>query len=1312
MDQWPDASGQARDLSQPAEPNRPIFHSSSSGAFVRFDGNDDFLAAANLRAEFGEATLFVVAAPRSNAGGFRAFFSAARTGTNDYTSGFNLDLGGGATPGFSALNAEGAGFSGERNLLATGAPFGGFHVLALHVGAGKGSVRAILDGTSQGSRDRAAGTIRMDQCTLGARFTSLGGTPSVQRFLDGDIAEVLLFDRALTDAESAQITGYLREKHAALFAAAPVLAIGKPLVPVKDPPLVQMLVPGFEVRELPLKLTNIDCLRYCHDGVLVAGSYDGKIWLLTDSDGDGLEDQAALFWESDDLKNVIGMALTPVGDPRGEGVFVATAGRILFIPDKDKNGRGDEQIVVASGWEKQQAPGGGGSVDAVGVVLAPDGSIYFGLGTSAYNNAYLIDKEGKAHYDLASERGTVVRISPDFAKREIVCTGIRYPLGAAFNRLGDLFMTEQEGATWLPNGNPFDELLHIQPGRHYGFPPRHPKHLPGVIDEPSVFDFAPQHQSTCGLVFNEPMNGGKSFGPSWWAGDAIVAGESRGKLWRTQLAKTAAGYVAQTQLFASLGMLTVDVALSPRGDLTVACHSGGPDWGTGPSGAGKLFKIAHAAEQTPQPVLAYSSAPGEWRVTFDRELDPAKLRNLAKGVEITQGRFVAAGDRFETIRPGYQAVKDQLGTPRFDVPVLGASLAADRRTIILTTAPQNAAGNYAITLPDFAESAAAKGALPQHPQIDLSATLNGVQAEWNAQDGGGKWTGWLPHVDLDVAREFTRGSAEHARLWELVKKPGTLVLRGQLDLWEMLQPAIQPGAKLDYERPVEKVRVTVGSNRIVAFDRANEMAKSTGAAGGSQAVEVEAREGAWLPLNLTVETGNGEEATLSLTWSTVDDPRPRAFPVRRVLLPWAIAKPEALETKAADRQLPELAGGNWLRGRALYFGKAQCSRCHSIRGEGGNIGPELSNLIHRDLASVERDIREPSFAINPDHAAYQVSLRDGSELLAVVLSEERDALRIGDASGAVKTLARAEVSGLKALPVSLMPPGLLETLTPAERKDLLMYLLTPGLEPAPIEAPNPPAARTRAELDAVLGKAEPTSANPKPLRILLAYGKKDHGPGEHDYPRFAERWSRLLAMAENVTVAKHDGWPTAEQFAGNDVIVFYSNNPGWTAARKPELDDFIQRGGGAVFLHWAVEGRDDAVALADCIGFASNTKTTKYRHGELALTFPQPNHPITRGFASGLKFVDESYWQLLGDGHGWDILGEQAEDGAPRPQLWAGERSSGRVFVSIPGHYTWTFDDPLFRVLVLRGICWAAKEPVDRLRELTTIGARMDAGGK
>ena len=73
------------------------------------------------------------------------------------------------------------------------------------------------------------------------------------------------------------------------------------------------------------------------------------------------------------------------------------------------------------------------------------------------------------------------------------------------------------------------------------------------------------------------------------------------------------------------------------------------------------------------------------------------------------------------------------------------------------------------------------------------------------------------------------------------------------------------------------------------------------------------------------------------------------------------------------------------------------------------------------------------------------------------------------------------------------------------------------------------------------------------------------------------------------------------------------------------------------------------------------------------------------------------------------LLASSVEQGAAQPQVWIYEKDAGRVFVSIPGHYSWTFDDPIFRTLLLRGIAWTAKEPVDRFNELVPLGARISS---
>jgi type 1 glutamine amidotransferase len=249
-----------------------------------------------------------------------------------------------------------------------------------------------------------------------------------------------------------------------------------------------------------------------------------------------------------------------------------------------------------------------------------------------------------------------------------------------------------------------------------------------------------------------------------------------------------------------------------------------------------------------------------------------------------------------------------------------------------------------------------------------------------------------------------------------------------------------------------------------------------------------------------------------------------------------------------------------------------------------------------------------------------------------------------------------------------------------------------------------PTPRTKAEVDAVLAGAPEHSGTIRPLRVVLVAGKKDHGLGEHDYPAWQKAWEPLFKMAKKVEVVTAWEWPEREEFQKADVMVFYQHGD-WTAARAADIDAFLERGGGAVYIHWAVDGREDAPDFAKRIGLASRGGKIKYRHGPLELEFnKESKHPITRNFDK-LKLVDESYWTLTGDLPADRVLATQVEDKEPRPLFWTTEPAKGRVFVSIPGHYSWTFDDPMYRALLLRGTAWAAKEPVDRFNDLVWPGA-------
>ncbi len=1307
-----DGSGNKRHLVQPLLASRPRFRQEFNGAMLSFDGTNDFLSFDGTKASTTEATVFVVAAPKSNAGYFRGLLAFNAAGQNDYTTGLNLDLGGAPSAGLSFLNVEGAGCVGQANLLKQPQAFGRWHVFALAAGQDANGVKLFLNGVPQSSRDRTGGSaLRMDHLTLGARrYSNTPDRPHAQGFFHGDLAEVIVFDRALSESERGQVQTYLDAKYGALLRglnAAPVREGAVPLVSITNPPPVHIHLPGFSARELPVELSNINNVRYRPDGKLIAVGYDGRIWLLSDTDGDGLEDKVEPFWDKPTIRAPIGAALTLPGDPRGDGVFAAGKEKVSLFVDSNRDGRADEEIVVATWKEPSQQHG----VDALGVAVGADGSVYFSLGAASFTEPFLIDKAtGQARYSTNMERGTIQRVSADFSKRETVCTGIRFAVGMAFNAEGDLFCTDQEGATWRHDGNPLDELLHIQPGRHYGFPPRHPKHLPNVFDEPSVFDYAPQHQSTCGLQFNSYKNGW--FGPASWKNDAIVSGYSRGKIFRTKLVKTALGYVAQTDLLATLQALTVDATVSPRGDLIVATHSGQPDWGSGPTGQGKLWRVRYEDTNAPQPIAAWNASATELSVTFDRPLALELMRDVAKHARIESGKYVSAGDRFETIRPGYQVVYDQLAAPRYVHEILSTQLSPDRRTLTLVTRPRTAAANYAVTLPAV------------RSEIDLRTDLTGMAATWKSNDGTESWNGWLPHADLKVARELTRGSAEHDRLFAFLAKPGTLTLRGQLDLWQMLQPAIQPGAKIEWERPSEDISLRLESSHEFSTRIGNQIRKSERNDNGFAAtVAIHAPGQKWQDVEITLRSG-GSGPALAPSWSTSEDSRARAFPIRRFLLPWAQPADAEPASLTSERAVPELAGGNWLHGKRLFFGnKLACARCHLIRGEGIALGPELSNLIHRDYASVQKDIQFPSAALNPDHIASIIELNDGDSVSGIVVSDKDDVVKVAMASGLSEVLSRKRVKSIQPAQLSLMPEGLWEGMSETERRDLMTFLLTVPLEPYAaepiIQGHKRPDPRRRSELQNLLPplmtphdhtkNVQATTKHSEaetPLTIVLCAAAKEAGhnfPGLHDYPLWRERWSRLLGLADNVKVETADRWPSEDQWKRADLIAFSSDNPAWSAEKAKDLDAFLARGGGLMFLHFAVNGGKDAEALAQRIGFGWGSGA-RFRHGaeDVVLT----SHEITRDLPKIISFEDETYWNLKPGGDAM-VLGTVVEDGAPRPQIWIREQGRGRVFCSILGHFTWTFDDPFYRVLLLRGMAWATHQPLDRFSELVTIGARV-----
>lgn len=254
-----------------------------------------------------------------------------------------------------------------------------------------------------------------------------------------------------------------------------------------------------------------------------------------------------------------------------------------------------------------------------------------------------------------------------------------------------------------------------------------------------------------------------------------------------------------------------------------------------------------------------------------------------------------------------------------------------------------------------------------------------------------------------------------------------------------------------------------------------------------------------------------------------------------------------------------------------------------------------------------------------------------------------------------------------------------------------------------------PPLRNREEIERLLSKDSHPEAR-EPLRIVLVAGPKDHGPGEHDYPAWRKSWGRLLGLAKGVRVDTAENWPSPAQWSQADLVVFYLWNHDWNEARFKEMDAFLARGGGIVVLHAAVIADKNPEELAKRFGLSAQPVRTKYRHGPLDLVVDGERHdPITQGLKT-VHLVDETYWPPIGDLKNVRVLATATEEGKAYPMIWAREAGPGRVFCCVPGHYSWTFDDPIFRLFVLRGMAWAAKQPVQRFERLAIEGVKFQDG--
>lgn len=135
--------------------------------------------------------------------------------------------------------------------------------------------------------------------------------------------------------------------------------------------------------------------------------------------------------------------------------------------------------------------------------------------------------------------------------------------------------------------------------------------------------------------------------------------------------------------------------------------------------------------------------------------------------------------------------------------------------------------------------------------------------------------------------------------------------------------------------------------------------------------------------------------------------------------------------------------GDGKRGREIFFGKGGCSSCHTVSGQGGFLGPDLTNYAATLSANIVRDeiVRSPRVP-PPGYRMALVTTAAGDRLEGLIRNEDNFSVQLQTRDGSFHLLKKAELQNFNYLKGSLMPANYRDRLSDGELNDIVKYLMT------------------------------------------------------------------------------------------------------------------------------------------------------------------------------------------------------------------------------------------------------------------------------
>lgn len=703
--------------------------------------------------------------------------------------------------------------------------------------------------------------------------------------------------------------------------------------------------------------------------------------------------------------------------PRGPGLY--------RLQDLD----GDEQFEKI---ERIIPMTGGGEHGPHAIIPGPDGRLYLCAGNQTdlpekidrsrvprhWNEDHLLGRMPDARGFMATRLapgGFILSFNPDGSDVELVSTGFRNEYDIAFNPLGDLFTYDADmewdiGTPWYRP----TRVNHVISGAEFGW-------RNGTGKWPEYF--ADSFGAVANIGYGSPT--GIAFGtgakfPAKFQNALYVSDWSYGVVYAVHLEPEGASYKSTFEPFVSAAPMPVtDLLIHPEQGCMYMTIGGRKTQSA-------LYRIAYSGSESTQPAVFPDNESAKAARAARRELEAMHVPGAKLDISAAM-RNIGSPDR--ALRTAARLALEHFDSKQWRDPI-----------------QQSLRPQSAITM---AVALARKGTPAD--QVDVNNSL--LRIEWSKLDSTQR---------LELLRAYQLSFLRLGPADPAIREKIIAQLDGHF-------PTADGDSLVD--RELARVLIHLEAPKIV--DRC--VAQMNGSNSAEQQIHYafclrEAQKG-WTPETRKayfqwfydigtarggasfggflenirkVAIGNLEDEDKAAL-GALTGPLPAPKDPLADLAPRAQVKQWSVD-ELAEKFAAKKSGFNYERGKQM-FAVAQCYKCHRFSGQGGIQGPDLTASSQRfSTKDMLTAIIEPNKEISDQYEA-TVFQTEEETVIGRVANLNGDNLMVATNMldpGNFTNLKRSDIIDMKPSKASMMPSGLLDTLTEEEIFDLLVYLQSGG----------------------------------------------------------------------------------------------------------------------------------------------------------------------------------------------------------------------------------------------------------------------------